>query len=152
MALVKCPQCGQKIISLKPSSCPSCGAPPPKRANPLLIIGIIAFVVLLIVDGSQHFSSSGKPPVKAQVAVTGSAIVIKNLDDFTWPQITLYLNGDPFDGCKAIYDRAVAPREAISIPLIEFARGDRRFNPFERKVTQVIVYVEGHDAPVVSFR
>ena len=152
MALVKCPQCGQKIISLTPSSCPSCGAPPAKRTNPLLIVGIIALVVLLIIAGSQHFSSSGKPPVKAQVAVTGSAVVIRNLDDFTWPQITLYLNGDPLDGYKAIYDRAVSPHQEISIPLMEFARGDRRFNPFERKVTQVMVWVEDHDAPIFSFR
>jgi hypothetical protein len=109
MALVTCPKCGQKLVSLKPSSCPSCGAPPAKQANPLLIIGIIALGVLFIIAAWQHFSSSGKPPVKAQVAVTGSAVVIRNLDDFTWPQITLYLNGDPLDGYKAMYDRAVAP-------------------------------------------
>ncbi|SRR6266478_2158523 len=152
MALVTCPKCGQKIISLKPSSCPSCGAPPKRGiSKPLLIIGI-ALGVLLIIAAFQRSSSPGKPPVKAQVAVTGSAVVITNLDDFTWPQITLYLNGTPLDGYKAIYDRAVEPHQAISVPLMEFARGDRRFNPFERKVIQVIVYVEGHDAPVFSFR
>src|SRR4029077_5253133 len=99
---------------------------------------------LLVTAASQHFSSSDKPTVKAQVTVTGSAVVVRNFDDFTWPYITLYVNGDPFSGYKAIYNRAVAPREAISIPLMEFAHGDRRFNPFERKVTQVIVWVQGY--------
>src|SRR5437899_9071899 len=117
MALVTCPQCGQKIMSLQPSSCPSCGAPAakPGLSKTMLIIGI-ALGVLLVIAASQHFSSSGKPPVKAQVAVTGSALVITNLDDFTWPQITLYLNGTPFDGYKAIYDSAVTPHQAISVP------------------------------------
>jgi hypothetical protein len=143
------------MISLQASSCPSCGAPPAKRggaSRPVLIIGIIALGVLLIIAASQHSSSPGKPPVKAQVALTGSAVVLRNLDDFTWPKVTLYLNGIPLDGYKVIYDRAVAPHQEISVPLIEFARADRRFNPFERKVLQVMVWAEGHDAPIFSFR
>src|SRR5262245_41438944 len=40
----------------------------------------------------------------------------------------------------------------ILIPLTDSARGDRRFNPIERKPTQVIVWVEGHDAPIFSFQ
>ncbi len=117
----------------------------------MLIIGIIAFVALLIF-ASQHSSSPGKPPVKAQAALTRSAVVITNLDDFTWPAVTLYLNGTPLDGYKAIYDQSVAPHQEISVPLVEFARGDLRFNPFERKPTQVMVWVQGHDAPMFSFR
>jgi hypothetical protein len=95
-------------------------------SRPMLIIGIIALVALLIFAASQHSSSPGKPPVKAQAALTRSAVVIKNLDDFTWPAVTLYLNGTPLDGYKAIYDQSVAPRQEISVPLTEFARGDRR--------------------------
>jgi hypothetical protein len=60
----------------------------------MLIIGIIALVALLIF-ASQHSSSPGKPAVKAQAALTRSAVVITNLDDFTWPGVTLYLNGTP---------------------------------------------------------
>ena len=52
----------------------------------------------------------------------------------------------------AIYDQQVAPHQEISVPFVEFARGDLRFNPFERKVTQVMVWVQGHDAPMFSFR
>jgi hypothetical protein len=117
----------------------------------MLIIGIIALVALLIF-ASQHSSSPGKPAVKAQAAFTRSAVVITNLDDFTWPGVTLYLNGTPLDGYKAIYDQQVAPHQEISVPFVEFARGDLRFNPSERKVTQVMVWVQGHDAPMFSFR
>jgi hypothetical protein len=120
-------------------------------SRPMLIIGIIALVALLIF-ASQHYSSPGKPAVKAQAALTRSAVVITNLDDFTWPGVTLYLTGTPLDGYKAIYDQQVAPHQEISVPFVEFARGDLRFNPFERKVTQVMVWVQGHDAPMFSFR
>ncbi|HEU5239417.1 MAG TPA: hypothetical protein VFU37_19960 [Pyrinomonadaceae bacterium] len=99
----------------------------PKRgvSKPVLIIGI-ALGVLLVIAASQHFSSSGKPTVKAQVTVTGAAVIVRNLDNFTWPYITLYVNGDPFSsGYKAIYNRAVAPREAISIPLMDNPKGQR---------------------------
>jgi hypothetical protein len=119
----------------------------------VLIIGIIAIVVLLIIAASQQNSSSpAKSPVKAQAALTRSAVVITNLDDFTWPTVTLYLNGTPLDGYKAIYNQQVVPHQEISVPLVEFARGDRRFNPSERKVTQVMVWVEAHDAPIFSFQ
>ena len=66
--------------------------------------------------------------------------------------MTVYINGTPLDGYKAVYDREVAPHERILIPFNEFARRDRRFNPFERKVVEAIVYVDGHDAPRFSFR
>jgi hypothetical protein len=50
------------------------------------------------------------------------------------------------------YNREVAPHERVLIPSNEFARRDRRFNSFERKVVRAIVYVDGHDAPIFSFR
>src|SRR5437867_1719805 len=127
MALITCKECGRQISS-QASSCPSCGAPAARRggaSRPMLIIGIIALVVLLIIAASkQNSSSPGKSPVKAQAALTRSAVVITNLDDFTWPTVTLYLNGTPLDGYKAIYDQQVVPHQEISIPLVEFARGD----------------------------
>ena len=119
----------------------------------MLVLGIIALVVLLIIAVSQQNSSSpGKPAVKAQAALTRSAVVITNLDDFTWPGVTLYLNGTPLDGYKVVYDQEVPPHQEISVPLTEFVHGDRRFNPFERKPTQIMIWVQGHDAPIFSFR
>jgi len=161
-----CPNCNTAVTvpnpSPQPPSPPAASTATAKKrrkseflgkgaSRPMLIIGIIALVALLIF-ASQHSSSPGKPPVKAQAALTRSAVVITNLDDFAWPEVTLYLNGTPLDGYKAIYDQQVAPHQEISVPFVEFARGDLRFNPFERKVTQVMVWVQGHDAPMFSFR
>ena len=155
MPLVTCRECGHKVSS-EANSCPSCGAPSPKRSGisrPVLVLGIIALVMLLIIAVSQQNSSSpGKPAVKAQAALTRSAVVITNLDDFTWPGVTLYLNGTPLDGYKVVYDQEVPPHQEISVPLTEFVHGDRRFNPFERKPTQIMIWVQGHDAPILSFR
>jgi hypothetical protein len=100
----------------------------------------------------ENSSSAAKNPVKAQVGLTASAVAVTNLDEQAWPRVTVYINGTPLDGYEAVYNRPVAPHERISIPFSEFARGDRRFNPFERKVIQAMVWVEGHDAPVLSFR
>jgi Zn finger protein HypA/HybF involved in hydrogenase expression len=158
--LIKCRDCGHAISS-KASSCPACGAPI-KRANyaaAVAVLGIIAFFVILVVIivviiGVNHKSSpsAATPPVKTQVGLTASAVAITNLDDYTWPGVKVWINGAPLGGYKAVYDRQVAPGQRILIPLTDFARGDRRFNPVERKVTQVIVYVEGHGAPTFSFR
>jgi predicted RNA-binding Zn-ribbon protein involved in translation (DUF1610 family) len=157
--LIKCRDCGHAISS-KATSCPACGAPV-KRTNPAVpvLIGIIilfaAFVGVigyLVQDNSSSPSSSAKNPVKTHVGLTASAVAITNLDEYAWLGVKVYVNGNPLDGYKAVYDRQVAPHERILIPLTDFARRDRRFNPVERKVTQVIVWVEGHGAPIFSFR
>jgi hypothetical protein len=124
-------------------------------AAAVAVLGIIAFfVILVVIIGVNHESSpsAAKNPVKAHVGLTASAVAITNLDDYTWPGVTVWINGTPLDGYKAVYDRQVAPDERILIPLTEFARRDRRFNPVERKVTQAMVWVEGHNAPIFSFR
>jgi hypothetical protein len=110
--------------------------------------------MFILMIGMQHENSpsSAQNPVKAQVGLTVSAVAVTNLDEQTWPSVTVYINGTPLDGYKAVYGRGVAPHERILIPFSEFARGDRRFNPVERKVTQAMVWVEGHDAPVFSFQ
>jgi hypothetical protein len=110
----------------------------------------------MAVNVNQNTPSSGsnpaKNPVKTQVGLTASAVAITNLDEYAWPGMTVWINGTPLDGYKAVYDRQVAPHQRILIPLTDFARGDRRFNPVERKVTQAMVWVEGHDAPMFSFQ
>jgi hypothetical protein len=149
------------MISRKATSCPACGAPikRPNYAAAVAVIGIVIFFVIVVtmaVNLNQNIPSSGKNPaknpVKAQVTLTGSAVAITNLDEQPWPVVTVWLNGTPLDGYKAVYEYEVAPNERILIPLREFARRDRRFNPVERKVTQAMVYVEGHSAPIFSFR
>jgi hypothetical protein len=118
------------------------------------VASILILVLILVLIGQQlgDSSSSAKNPVKTQVGLTASAVAVTNLDEQTWPAVTVYLNGTPLDGYEAVYNRAVAPHERILIPFSEFARGDRRFNPIERKVTQAMVWVQGHNAPVFSFR
>ena len=126
--LIRCKDCGHDI-SLRAASCPACGA-----------------VV------KENSPSAGQNPIKARVGLTDSAVAVTNLDVEAWPRVTVYINGTPLDGYKAVYNRAVVPNELILIPFTEFARGDRRFNPVERKVTQAMVWVEGHDAPRFSFQ
>ena len=171
---VKCPHCKQ-TTTLSTSTPPPIPpplpvplvptgkqTPPPIKLNygaAVAALGIIAFFVILVVIivviiGVNHKSSpsAATPPVKTQVGLTASAVAITNLDDYTWPGVKVWINGTPLGGYKTVYDRQVAPGQRILIPLTDFARGDRRFNPVERKVTQVIVYVEGHGAPTFSFR
>jgi len=103
--LIKCRDCGHAISS-KASSCPACGAPI-KRANyaaAVAVLGIIAFfVILVVIIGVNHESSpsAAKNPVKALVGLTASAVAITNLDDYTWPGVTVWINGTPLDGYKA---------------------------------------------------
>ena len=120
----------------------------------MVVLGIIAFFVIVVITAvnRENSPSAAKNPVKAQVGLTASAVAVTNLDDQTWPGVTVYINGTPLDGYKAVYNRQVAPHERILIPFGEFARGDRRFNPFERKVVQAMVHVDAHDAPIFSFQ
>ena len=153
--LIMCEDCGHAISS-KATSCPACGAPIKRAdyARAVLGVVIVLFFATIVIMAVSHENSpaSAKNPVKTQVGLTASAVAITNLDDYAWPGVTVYVNGTPLDGYKAVYDRQVAPHERILIPFGEFARGDRRFNPFERKVTQAMVWVEGHDAPMFSFQ
>jgi hypothetical protein len=120
----------------------------------MAVLGIIAFFGIVVITAANHENSpsAAKNPVKAQVGLAASAVAVTNLEEVTWPRVTVYLNGTPLDGYEAVYSLPVAPHERILIPFSEFARGDRRFNPFERRVVQAMVYVDGHDAPIFSFR
>ena len=157
--VVNCPSCKEQIEiprGTAPPPAPKLSIPtmPVKRginARALLIIGGIIFFVFVLMFATQH-ENSPSTPVKAQVGLTASAVAVTNLDEQTWPRVTVYLNGTPLDGYKAVYTSEVAPHEPILIPFSEFVRGDRRFNPLERKVIQAMVWVEGHDAPMFSFR
>ena len=100
---------------------------------------------------SKHKGASDKNPVKTEVATTATGLLVTNLDEFTWPSVTVYINGDPMTGYEFVYNRAISPRETIPLRFFEFTRGDKRFNPIERKVKQVIVHVPGHDAPMFGF-
>lgn len=151
MALINCQECGGQVSS-QAAACPACGRPVyiKKKTSPVAVIIIIAAVVaVLIAIGSGSGSHEAKNPVKAQLRLVGStAISVTNTDNFTWPSVTIWLNGDPMSGYKYVYNREVAPQQMILVNLIDCARDDRRFNPYERKLTQVMVYVDGHDAPI----
>ena len=153
--LIKCRDCGHAISS-KATSCPACGAPvkQPNYAAAVIVLGIVAFFVIVVTMAVNRANSpsAAKNPVKTKVGLTASAVAITNLDDYAWPAVTVYINGTPLDGYNAVYDYQVAPQERILIPLTDFARGDRRFNVVERKVTQAMVWVEGHDAPMFSLQ
>src|SRR6266513_1228546 len=153
--LVNCPSCKEQIES------PHSTVPPPPVPVPAMPQAtaqaprgrIIAFFAIAVIMGVKENSpSAGQNPIKARVGLTDSAVAVTNLDVEAWPRVTVYINGTTLDGYKAVYNRAAVPNELILIPFTEFARGDRRFNPVERKVTQAMVWVEGHDAPRFSFQ
>ena len=154
MALTVCKECGHKISS-QAAACPSCGAPivHARRTNARLIVVISVIVVaVIVIVSNQSTSTGGKNPVKTSAALTGSAVVITNLDDFTWSAVTVYVNGTPLDGYSAGPYGPIVPNRQLSIPFTEFVRGDLRFNAYQRKINQVIVSVDGHDAPIFSFQ
>jgi hypothetical protein len=162
MALITCKECQHKISS-QAAACPSCGAPiarAPKRTSPLRIVVVVIAVIAVIgviaaIISSPNNSSTTPPdknPVKTRAALDGSAVLITNLNDYEWPSVTVYLNGNPLDGYSAGPYGPVLPNRDLRIPFTKFVRGDLRFNIYERKVNQVIVSVDGHDAPVFSFK
>jgi zinc-ribbon domain len=143
-----CKKCGRQV-STSAESCPSCGAPVKKRTSWGAIVAILIGIIILA--GLWACDQGGKNPVKAQVSTTATGLVVTNLDEFTWPSVTVYINGDPITGYSFAYKRPVNPRETIPLRFFEFTSGDKRFNPIERKVKQVIVYVPDHAAPIFGF-
>src|SRR5438552_12529656 len=98
--LTTCRDCGHAISS-KATNCPACGAPVKRgttaRAVLISIASILILVLILVLIGQQlgDSSSSAKNPVKTQVGLTASAVAVTNLEEQTWPAVTVYLNGTP---------------------------------------------------------
>jgi len=155
MALITCKEC-QHQISSRAATCPSCGAPiarAPRKTSVGTIIAasLIVAVIVAAIANSNHSSTPDKNPIKTHAGLTDSVVVIANNNDFEWPAVTVYVNGTPLDGYSAGPYGPVPPNRVLRIPFSQFVRGDLRFNAYERKVNQVIVSVDGHDAPVFSF-
>jgi hypothetical protein len=114
-----------------------------------IILGIIVGLPLLgfVIEQIEKADNS-QPMVKAEVALTASALLIRNTDNFTWPEVTIYIN----DGDSCSYGHPVAPNETIRVPLTAFAYNDRRFNPAERIVVRAEVVVAGRKGAGISFR
>src|SRR6266540_367135 len=146
-----CKTCGRQI-SKNAAKCPSCGAPVKKDTRVAVLVAVIGVVVLIAMLGGGHTSTPDKNPIKTNVVSTATGLLVTNLNEFTWPSVTVYINGDPMTGYRLDYNQAVVPHETIPLRFLEFASGDKRFNPIERKVQKVMVHVPGHDAPMFSFR
>ena len=75
MALITCPECGQKISS-QANSCPHCGAPAKKVAPAgcrVLAIVFLAFVVLLFIIAlcaAPHGSNQSSSPTAAKPSLS----------------------------------------------------------------------------------
>ena len=158
MALVTCPECKREMSS-QAAVCPGCGAPngtaQPRRKKPrfwkiVLALLFAGFAIMVLIDLKDETKT--KNPVKAQATLIGSTLVVTNLDDFEWPTVTIYVNGGPLSGYSAGPYGPVAQNRDLKVPLADFTKGDLRFNTYERKVNQVIVSVDGHDAPVFAFK
>jgi len=113
---------------------------------------IAAIIGVIVLIGIFNGREPDKNPIKTNVLSTATGLLIPNYNEFTWPSVTVYINGDPMTGYRLDYNRPVNSRETIPLRFFEFTSGDRRFNPIERKVKQVIVYVPGHDAPSFGFQ
>jgi hypothetical protein len=144
MALVTRSECGQT------------NAKPVKKLRRLLIwfIAGSALFAALIIIGAERISSapSTQIPIKAQAGLTDLSVVITNLDDFTWPSAIVYLNGSPRNGYRARSYGPVASNHRLTIPFTDFVMGGERFNPHERRITQVMVSVKGHGTLTLSFQ
>ena len=129
--------------------------PAPKKTSTVTWIALI-FVVVIIGAGMIGNCSTQKtqsaPPVNATVHRTAMAISVTNADSFDWPSLKLWLNGNPLTGYKYEHPYTVRSGETISVALNEFAHGEKRFNSFTMKPTDLIVYVAGYDAPTFHFR
>jgi hypothetical protein len=136
-----CKKCGRQV-STSAASCPSRGAPvktgPPRWGVIAAVIGVL--VGFGILAGRQ--SEPDKNPIKTNVLSTATGLLVTNLNEFTWPSVTVYINGDPMTGYQLVYNRAINPHETIPLRFFEFTSGDKRFNPIERKVKQVMVSVQ----------
>lgn len=80
MALVKCKECGAEV-STKATSCPKCGAKPPKKTS------IITWMVLLFIVASVWLSATtDSPPASASSGVSGSrsAAADQELKQIAW--------------------------------------------------------------------
>src|ERR1700681_3158013 len=105
MALITCKECGHKISS-QAATCLSCGAPILYARRRVNRGGIFICVAAVLIVGSMFIISSNeesrkKNPVSARAAITDSAVLITNLDNFEWTAVTVYLNGNPLDGYSA---------------------------------------------------
>jgi hypothetical protein len=95
-----------------------------------------SYIVLVILTNSDRSSTPDKHPIKTQAGLTDSAVVIPNLNNFPWPAVTVYLNGNPLDGYRAGPYGPIAPNQDLRIPFTKFVKGDLRFNVYERKVNR----------------
>jgi hypothetical protein len=163
MALITRRECGHTVSS-DAVNCPTCSAPnrPNSQAKSIKILrhplawlslGLALFAVLIMI-GTERISSPPptQTPIKAEIALTDLSVVIINLDDFTWPSATVYVNGTSRDGYRAGSRGPLASNHRLNIPFTEFVRGDLRFNAYTQKINRVMVSVQGHDALTFSFQ
>jgi hypothetical protein len=146
----------------------------------LIIVGVFA-LCLLILGTSQHgkkppaekwklnpaYAADGtiqpttrelnqppRPPkevIDAVILRDTLNLAIVNGNRFDWGQTTVYIGG-VFNGYRYTV-RGVKAGKSVKIPLFEFTkRNGERFKPLERAPTDIIVSVDGYDAPQFTFR
>lgn len=106
------------------------------------VLSTIAIVAMVLLGSATSFSDD----VHAEVRRTQDSIVITNLDDFAWEQVTVSLDENESGGAGWRYVAAakigtVAAGETREVPLSEFKNGANRPHLFnEREALRLDLY------------
>lgn len=102
-------------------------------------------------SGSSGSSKKDPNPTKADIRQDFTTLYITNLNDYTWESPKIYINGI-MRGYQYQWSGSVRPFEKLEIGLLNFTkRNGERFQTNQRRVTEVIVSVDGHDSNIYNF-
>lgn len=164
MGLLKCPDC-QRDISDSAPTCIHCGrimqlasqqVAPPKRRGCAAQLGIAVAVIVGILVVLMVLANIGGPPVKqldVEVEVRRMSVTVINeaAHDSIGQKMDVYLNDrPPFTYVASGTLPAIGGK--VTIPLSEFTKDDKRFNPFLMAVTEVWVVAPTYNARGFIFK
>jgi hypothetical protein len=124
-----------------------------KKTGCLTWCVLIFFIVLVfgIISSDDIGSAEGKNPVNASIRKSMTTLSITNKDSFTWPSVTIHVNGY-LGGYEYEYNERVQSGENIEIRLVNFTKSNgERFQPLKTDVKDVWVHVPGYDLPNYNF-
>jgi hypothetical protein len=161
MALITCKECNHEVSS-KAVTCPNCGNPIKNVVKSDIKKGIALGLVVVAVglgilggfaymisadsseSGGGSVSSENYNLVNVSIQRTSTSLIIENIDTQNWSEMKIYLNGSPPWCYKATF-RAPVPGKTVIIPLSEFAKGSKRFDPRTQAADWLMIGGGGFD-------
>jgi hypothetical protein len=120
----------------------------------IIIFGIILSAICSTPKEKNTATTSSNIAITAHVSKSLTSITVENGDNFDWPSVELYINGDATTGIIGSYEYkygTVKSGDKITIPLILFTKDDVRFQPLERSIQRFVVYVPGYSARLFEY-